>query len=466
MERLIILHTNDVHGRVEALAQVATLVERARAEERDALVVYVDAGDVEETTTRISNLTKGAAMHRLLNAAGCEAAAVGNAAWLRYGPQVVAEHAAVARHPLLLANLRRPDGELIEGARSHVLLERGEVRLGLIGVTDPWPPVDRLFGLHSLDPAPVVRDLAAALVREGADVVLVLSHLGLAADRKLAGRLQGKVTAVIGAHSHDLLPVGEWVGNVLIAQAGQYAEHLGRIELVLDGAARAVDVRVDPVPVETPPLAAVLLEERAIEPELDAFLSGVVGELVEPLDYAYDRECAAASFMADVVRERMRADVGLAAAGLAFDGPLPAGSLRRETLWEMCSSSGNPAAASLTGAQLRAMIARGLDPSLAADTSARALRGRRRGLLHVSGAEVRDGELLVDGVPVEDGRAYRVAGSDWELEPYGGYVDEAWGLEDVEYDLPTIMREAVEDHLARSGPVWAAGRRLHGPLSR
>ena len=49
-------------------------------------------------------------MHRLLSAAGCSDAAVGNAAWLRYGPHVLADHAAAASYPLLLANLRSVEG--------------------------------------------------------------------------------------------------------------------------------------------------------------------------------------------------------------------------------------------------------------------------------------------------------------------------------------------------------------------
>ena len=61
--RFTLLHTNDIHGRIEGLARVATLVERVR-EETSHRVIYVDAGDVEETTTRLSNLTKGVAMHR------------------------------------------------------------------------------------------------------------------------------------------------------------------------------------------------------------------------------------------------------------------------------------------------------------------------------------------------------------------------------------------------------------------
>src|SRR5436190_15473699 len=103
-ERLTILHTNDLHGRVRQLARAATLVRRIRAEAAHP-VVYVDAGDIEETTNRLSNLTKGTGMQPILAAAGCQAACVGNAVWLRYGAQVLAGHAAAAGFPLLLANL-------------------------------------------------------------------------------------------------------------------------------------------------------------------------------------------------------------------------------------------------------------------------------------------------------------------------------------------------------------------------
>ncbi len=59
------------------------------------------------------------------------------------------------------------------------------------------------------------------------------------------------------------------------------------------------------------------------------------------------------------------------------------------------------------------------------------------------------GRLFVAGPPeIEPGETYRVAASDWELEAYGGMVDPAWDLKPV-YDFPTIVREAVEDSLAR-----------------
>jgi hypothetical protein len=45
-------------------------------------------------------------------------------------------------------------------------------------------------------------------------------------------------------------------------------------------------------------------------------------------------------------------------------------------------------------------------------------------------------------------QTYVVAGSDWELESYGGYADAAWGLA-VRYDFPVIIREAIEEDLRR-----------------
>src|SRR3990172_3774554 len=67
----------------------------------------------------------------------------------------------------------------------------------------------------------------------GATLVIALSHLGLADDQLLVESVPG-IDLVIGAHSHDLLEAGRDHAGVLIAQAGQYAEALGIIQLQLD----------------------------------------------------------------------------------------------------------------------------------------------------------------------------------------------------------------------------------------
>jgi hypothetical protein len=111
---------------------------------------------------------------------------------------------------------------------------------------------------------------------------------------------------------------------------------------------------------------------------------------------------------------------------------LPAGPLRRGTLWDACDSRANPGVVTMRREQLEAVLEHGRDAGFAGST-ARALRGRPRGALQVSS----NGSL-----PAE----VRVAGTDWELEPYGGLVEPEWALR-PRYDFPTIVREAIEEHL-------------------
>lgn len=449
---LVILHANDIHGRVEGIARIASLVEQARREDGDSPVLYFDAGDVEEPSTRLSNITKGSAMHRLLSAAGCDAAVAGNGAWLRYGPEVLRDQAAVARYPILAANLRMAGGRPIPGTQPAVLLETGAASLGVIGVTADLDEFSGGFGLTPLPVLPLIRELAASLRLDGADAVVLLSHMGLPADRQLAAGLQEDVIAIIGGHTHDLLPEGERIGRVLVVQAGNYAQYLGRVEIARAGD-EWIATRASVIPVEQwiQPSPAILAESQNIEAECEQFLNEVIGELAEALDFATDRECGVGDLMADVLRERLGAQLAIVTAGQAFSGPLPAGPLRRGTLWEVCSSTANPGLAMLTGAQLAALVTKGGDRSFAA-TTAHQLRGSPRGLLHVSGAIVKHGRLLIEGQELDPDHLYRVAGTDWELEAYGGYADPAWELR-PRYDLPTILREALEEHLAIHRPV-------------
>jgi 2',3'-cyclic-nucleotide 2'-phosphodiesterase (5'-nucleotidase family) len=248
---------------------------------------------------------------------------------------------------------------------------------------------------------------------------------------------------------------------VLVAQAGQYAEHLGRIDLAWNGtewtAQRSVLMPVDPA---LPLSLAVEAEARVIESECGQYMDEVIGKLAEALDFALNRECGVADWMADVLRERMGAEIAVVAAGQAFSGPLPAGPLRRGMLWDVCSSTANPGIVTLTGAQLAIMVAKGVDSAFAASTH-RVLRGSPRGFLHISGATLREGRLWIGGAPVDPEQQYRVAGTDFEFEQYGDYADPAWELK-PSYDMPTILREALEEYMADHRLIEVIPGRLEG----
>ncbi|GHO46813.1 bifunctional metallophosphatase/5'-nucleotidase [Ktedonospora formicarum] len=452
-QRIRILHSNDIHGRIAGLARIATLVKREREEHPELPILYLDGGDIEESSVRLSNLTRGVGMHRLLAVAGCDAATIGNGGMMRYGYQILKEYGEAVHFPELLANMRTPEGAVPEGALPATILQAGSLRLGIIGLTDNLNNIyTEFFSMPELPAGPLVRELTTELHQQGAEVVIVLSHLGLPNDRNLALELQGIVPLIIGAHTHDLLPEGEQIGEVLIAQAGYFAQHLGQIDLFWDGSNLHVEqIQVRTVEEEVPPAPEIQIEVERVEAEMEHHLNMIVGIMDKPFDYSEEHECAAANLMADMLRERMSADIGMVTAGISFIAGIPAGPLTRKMLWEICPWPSNPAIVEMTGEQLLATVRRGYNPQKAAERP-RPLRGHALGFFHLSGASYHDGELLIAGAPVEAERIYRIASTDNELNASSNYIDSTWGLK-PHYDVPVILREAMEEYIGKHGHV-------------
>jgi 2',3'-cyclic-nucleotide 2'-phosphodiesterase (5'-nucleotidase family) len=455
-DRLTILHTNDIHARLPGLARVATMVSELRAATPNH-VLYLDAGDIEDTGNRLSTLTKGTAMHRLLSAAGCEGAAIGNGGLLRYGPTVIEQYARAATYPLWLANLRGADGKVIPGTQASSLLHLPGLKLGVIGVTDPFDAYSRFFGLVALDIVETVKESALELRAGGAEFILVLSHLGWEhtrpetfSDQQLAAALQPEIDLIIGAHTHHLLPHGERIGRVWVAQAGQHAEHLGRVDLARGQSGWVVsEVQTLEVTNDIQPSNLVIEMQERIEAELEMWLGEPVAVLSGAFSHADDAECATGNLIADALRDFWKAEIGLALTSTGSHAGLEAGVLTRGALLGVTPSTANPGSTTLTGAQVAQMLEAGLDVERARQRP-KSLRGAAQGLMHVSGMTRHDGVWHVGAALLEENRVYRVGSSDAELEEDFGYVERAWNL-NVEYDTSVVMGDVLEAYLKRLG---------------
>ena len=260
--RLELLHWNDVHGRFAGLARLSA---RARAvrDAADHPVLVLDGGDVEEGSVRVSALTFGVAGWRLLGAAGVDAAVAGNGGLLRYGPALLPEYAAGLGSPPLVCDLEAADGRTPDGAAPSVLLQAGDLSVGVVGITDYFHQYAD-FGLSERPRSTAVRREAHDLRARGADVVVLLSHAGVDADRAISWNLRGLVDVIVGGHTHHLLDGGDLDHGVPIAQAGCFAEQLGRVLLEIDAdGVRVVDLSVEAVPEDAATDPAVLAELAA-----------------------------------------------------------------------------------------------------------------------------------------------------------------------------------------------------------
>ena len=113
--QLTIFHTNDMHGRLEAMSRLSHFRRRlqAEAEAQGRATLFWDAGDAADRRVSICSVTKGAAFYPILNAMGYTLQAMGNAISLPYGPQamgVVAGRAAFPNPGRQLPGRRWPPG--------------------------------------------------------------------------------------------------------------------------------------------------------------------------------------------------------------------------------------------------------------------------------------------------------------------------------------------------------------------
>lgn len=475
--KLSLFHTNDMHGRLEAMAQLSSYARRLRAEAeaQGRVTLFWDAGDAADRRVRLCSLTKGAAFSPILNAMGYALQTMGNAVSLPYGPGAMSTVADRADFPILAANLRDGDGPLAEGLHEYVLVPLpGGLTVGVIGLTAPWGDFYETFGLHLPDFINVARRLVGELGRRGAKPIVVLSHLGLEDDRRLAGAVTG-IDLIIGAHTHDLLPNGEEVNGVLITQAGEYAQALGQVDLRLDASTGQVldrTARTLEVPEDEPPDPAVTAAIAAAEREVEDLMAWPVGVLLAALDVDHFTECGIGNLAADALRERLGAEIAIVASGLFHKG-LTVGTVTLGDLDAACFSTANPCLTEVQGRQILAALERGLDSAIN-ETYHHSYRGTPVGIPQLSGMRVEfdpdaqvgarvrrvmAGEVLLDPM-----RHYRVAHTDAETMAEEGYLvlDED---QTTQHEVPTILREAIEDYLRQHSPVPEPASGRWSPVS-
>ncbi|HMM27714.1 MAG: 5'-nucleotidase C-terminal domain-containing protein [Chloroflexota bacterium] len=466
MTQITILYTGDIHGRVERLTRAAYLAQIHRYELTAVgrHVLLLDAGDVEERQLLESELTKGAAMFRLLKAAGYNASAVGNGAALTYGPQVLSAIAKSSGLPLVCANMLTRDVHPtpVPGTSPTLIIPCGPVRVGLLGLTSQMNGLyERFYPVKMPDVLDVAWRYAHTLRAQGCEVVGVVSHLGYDLDVQLV-RAVPDLSFVIGGHSHTLLDYPTEIGGVPICHAGHFGRHLGRLDLTLDGHGRVAHWfgQLIHVPEDGPEAPEVVYEWRRIQSEAGRAVRETVGYLNDAVDLASDRACGMGQLLADALRVRFEADAALCITGHLYSG-LPAGPVSLGDLIRACQSPASAGSACLTGAQILRALEFGAAPDVW-EQAPHALRGNAVGVIQVSGlsyrldhaapAGKRVSDVRIMGRPVERSATYRIAATDYELMPQRGYVPDI-DLSAVSFDSRVQLREILQDHLAVFNPL-------------
>jgi 5'-nucleotidase len=252
---LTILHTNDVHSRLEpfpmdggknqglgGVAARAELIKKIRSEQKQVLLL--DSGDIFQGTP-FFNIYKGEPEMKAMSAMGYDAGTMGNHDF-DAGLENFAIQLKHASFPILLCNYDFTGTPMEFKYQPYKIFRKGKLKIGVTGVGIKLSGLvpDNLYGnTKYLDPVENANRVAAKLKKEeNCDMVICLSHLGYKyrdGEDKISDVIFAKETEnidlILGGHTHTFMDAPEEITNkagdaVLINQVGWAGIVLGRLD--------------------------------------------------------------------------------------------------------------------------------------------------------------------------------------------------------------------------------------------
>jgi 5'-nucleotidase len=262
--KLTILHTNDVHSRIDpfpttdsrypglgGFARRAEMVRKIREQEKNVLLF--DCGDIFQGTPYF-NYYGGELEFKLMSDMQYDAATLGNHDFDN-GLDGLTRQLPHAKFPFVSSNYEFTDTPLTGNILPNKIFEMQGIRIGVFGLGIELEGLvnPKLYGnIRYHDPIAEANLQAAHLKNEqGCDVVICLSHLGYDYNIEKFGFDKGRICdkhvaknsknidIILGGHTHTFLDQPDYTLNskglpVMICQVGWAGIKLGRIDLFID----------------------------------------------------------------------------------------------------------------------------------------------------------------------------------------------------------------------------------------
>ena len=336
--QLTVLYTNDEHGWMAATEHTggaAGMMQRWREDEgyaQDGPFLVLSGGDTW-TGPAISSWFDGESMVEVMNAMDYDAAALGNHEF-DFGIDGLRERMAQAEFPFLGANVisQESSGPAETLTLPYIVQDVDgwdngtTVKVGIIGLASTRTPrttmPTHVAGLRFEDYATTLAAIVPAARDDGAELIVVISHLCSPELRALAPVAQELDIAMLGGgHCHERFSRVDQ--GVALVSAGWQLSTYGRVEFTLDRRTRdIIDVTVELRP--NPPGPA--------DDEIAAGVAGIVSnwqarvdsELLVTIAYAEKRITKSSPAMHNMVMDAWLASYP---ADIAMSNP---GSFRQD----------------------------------------------------------------------------------------------------------------------------------------
>src|ERR1041385_1016772 len=420
--RLRIIGTNDFHGALEprpdangalrgGAAYVGAAIRAAEAECQipSCATILLDGGD-EFQGTPASNLARGMPVVDVFNYLGLSAAALGNHEfdWTQDTLRLLMR---AAHYPILGANVRYADGRDVPWIPNDTVVQRGPVKVGVIGIATRATPTSttpaNVADLRFVDPVPIIDSIAPTLRARGAQVVIVIGHVGGRCTTTcqgevfdIASHLTAKVDAIISGHSHTFIDTS--VAGMPVVQARSSGQAIDVVDLALTPTPATIHHEVREIFTDSiKPIADVEEMVRRATERVAPLVNRPVATIAETMLAIPRTQTPLGNLIADAMRVVGHGDIGIMNNG-GIRQSLQAGPATYGSLFEIQPFANTLQLIRVKGSDLRSYLARAL------------ARGAPN--FHISGARVvyHQGAMpgidsvTVGGRPLDDAMTYGV----------------------------------------------------------
>lgn len=236
MEEIVIFHTNDLHSHLENWPKIRRYLtsQKEKYLRTGKTVLTVDLGDFVDRWHPLTEATDGQANIELMNTIGYDAATIGNNEGVGNSKEQLNHLYDHRNFDVLLANLQdKETGETPEWSEPFKLIETADnTKIGLIALTAPFPLTYEPNG-WTIHTAKSVLPSLLTKVRPSCDILILMSHLGIDEDIRLANEFP-EIDILLGSHTHHLFRHGEKINQTQLSAAGKFGHYIGEVHVTVE----------------------------------------------------------------------------------------------------------------------------------------------------------------------------------------------------------------------------------------
>lgn len=449
MEKIHLYHTNDVHSHLEHWPRIQQFLKQRRemhlagGEE----VYLFDIGDFIDRWHPLTEATKGTENIKLLNDSSYTAITIGNNEGVNLPHDDLNHLYDEAKFDVLLANLYQNDGNYPRWLEPFKVYQtKHGTRIGVIGLTANFSQLYNLLGWKLTDPFLELKKWIKQ-VKDQSDIVILLSHLGLKHDERMAEEFP-ELDVILGAHTHHFLETGKLIGNTLLGAAGKFGYYVGQITLELDEYKSITNKNAILYEVEGLPAAENEMElTQQFLKDGKELLQNKVTKLETILESDPFQETELSLLLCGAVREWCKADCAMINAGLLL-GSL-SGDVTEYDLLTICPHPINPCVIKLTGDELTKIFLESQDDTLHhRQIKGLGFRGTVLGIFVYDEIEFRAGSIFIKNRKLDTDETYTLALPD--MFTFGHFFKNVLPSKEKKYFLPEFLRDILKWKLQKN----------------